>query len=92
MKIYCNTYNYIFEQNNKRNGNFRINYEPSLTENLINYYILDTTDKNIMTDKILNNNRNIKINYFNCDYTINRNRRMFDNFIETAPHRIANRY
>jgi hypothetical protein len=87
MKIYCNTYNFILKQNYKRNGNYRINYETTVTENLINFYILDTTDKQIITDKILNNNRNIKINYFRCNYDINNKRRMFDNFIEVSPHR-----
>jgi len=92
MKIYVNTYNYILNQNELRDDNYRINYEPCVTVNLIDFILLDTTDRNIIREKMINNNRNIKINYFRCDYRLDYNRRNRDNFIETAPHRINQRY
>lgn len=34
MKIYTNTYNYILRENRLRNGYYRINYKPCLTESI----------------------------------------------------------
>jgi hypothetical protein len=91
MKLYTDTYNYILSENNKYNGFYRINYETALTENIIDYYFLNKhhTSQEV-TNKILNNKRGIKINYFNNEYELDKNRRNLDNFTETAPHRIKN--
>jgi hypothetical protein len=84
MKIYCNTYNWIIDFNNKMNGNYRINYETSLTENIIDAYLLDKTIINNPDDiknAYKNNPRGIEIEYFNNDYFYNPNRRSRDNVL-----------
>lgn len=75
MEIYTRTYEYILHENTKRNGNFRINYEPSLTESIIDFYFLDTTNENEMRYKYLENERNITFDFFHCPYWHNSKRR-----------------
>ena len=81
MKIYCNTYNFGIEMNAKYNGNFRINYEPLLTESILDTYVGDIS-KHYTPDDIINaynnNPRGIEIIYFNCPYNLNGNRRHRD--------------
>jgi hypothetical protein len=83
MDIYTNTYKYILQENTKRNGYFRINYEPSLHENCINFYCADSPDPDILNDAFYNNSRNLKITYFSCPYTLYSNRRHRDVIFNT---------
>jgi hypothetical protein len=75
MSVYTNTYNYILEQNKEREGNYRINYEPCVTENLINFCILDTQDAELINNKFRQNSNNIQIQYFSCPYNLDKRRR-----------------
>jgi hypothetical protein len=84
MEIYTRTYEYILNENKKRNGNFRINYEPSLTESIINFYFLDTKNENEMRFKYLENEREIIFDFFYCPYFHNSKRR--DRDIVRNPH------
>lgn len=81
MKIYCNTYNFGIEMNNKLNGNYRINYEPLLTENILDTYLIDKEKYKTPEDiknAYNNNSRGIEIYYFQCPYNLNKNRRSRD--------------
>lgn len=75
MRIYTNTYNYILHENTARAGNYRINYEPCVTENVIDFCILDTRNANEIRERFLHNRNGIVIIYFACPYTLNKNRR-----------------
>ena len=81
MEIYCNTYNYILEQNELRQGYYRINFETCITESVINYNLVDSTDSYTLRDKIINNSRNIQIDYIKCNYIVDVNRRKLDTTI-----------
>jgi hypothetical protein len=87
LKIYCNTYNFILTQNTINNGMYRINYEPVVTENLFGK-ILDNSHKerpDLITE--LYNNAQLKIEYFELPYTLNKMRRSRETVHETAPWR-----
>lgn len=58
----------------KLNGTYDSTFEPYLTCNICDYifdsYKKQTKDPKEITEKMINNNRNIKINYFNSSYKL----------------------
>jgi hypothetical protein len=91
MQIYTNTYNFILKNNNDRNGDYIINYEICVTDNIAGCYVLENNrhDPNIITSRIINNKNNIKIIYFDAPYDVDKQRRLYqyNNFLEISPHR-----
>jgi hypothetical protein len=83
MQIYCNTYNWIIEQDKILLGTYDRTFEPYLNESILCCCFdtykeqINTTEKII--DKFLNNPRNIKIRYFNAPYLHSDKRKIFDN-------------
>jgi hypothetical protein len=83
LKIYCNTYNFILTINTKQNGNYRINYEPCVTENIFGK-ILDASCPNVKDHVTsLFQNAQLKIEYFELPYSLNRMRRSHETVQET---------
>lgn len=87
MKRYCSTYDRIFLLNEKYNGNFRLNYEVSLTEC---FWGEESFPK--YTNDILqrlhnaNNNCPYKIVFFNLQYDINNKRTLRDKIKRDNSH------
>ncbi len=77
MEQYCNTYSFIIKTNNENGGNYRINYEPCLTESFFNY-ALDLEKDNYQTILNMFSNAKYKVQYFNVHYDIDKNRRNRD--------------
>ena len=93
MDIYTKTYDNIIFLNEKMNGKYLINYELCLTESIfrmifcgdghnnlddcknLNYYSLV---KDYLELESLYNNLKVNIEYFNCSYSLNSNRRSKD--------------
>jgi hypothetical protein len=81
MEQYCKTYSFIIKTNNERNGSYRINYEPSLTESFCNY-ALDLDNDNYQTIINMFASAPFKVHYFTAPYEIDRNRRNRDTFFK----------
>lgn len=82
MKIYCDTYNWIIEQDKFLLGTYDSTFEPYLNESILSC-CFDTYKEQINTteainNKIFNNPRNIKIQYFSSPYCHSNNRRIKD--------------
>jgi hypothetical protein len=75
MRIYTNTYNYILRENKARNGNYRINYEPCVTESVMDFCILDSTNADEIRNNMINNKNGVEIVYFSAPYTHDKRRR-----------------
>ena len=86
MQLYCNAYNFGIEMNDKLNGDYRFNYETLITENMLGSYLIDKekykTEEDII-NAFVNNKRKIQINYFQCPYNLNKNRRNRDTIKHT---------
>lgn len=75
MKRYCSTYDFIFKLNEKYNGNFRLNYEVSLTECFWGEESFPAYTEDIVQRlHHANSNCPYKIVFFNLQYDINNNR------------------
>jgi hypothetical protein len=94
MKIYCDTYNWIIEQDKILLGTYDRTFEPYLNESILRCCFdtykqqINTTEKII--DKIVNNPLGIKIRYFNCPYKHSDKRRMVDNINRPIEIKIGN--
>lgn len=81
MKQYCKTYNFILNENNIKNGNYRINFEPCLTESFFNEaFPIDSDDCYIHMNNAYNKSK-FNVIYFTCPYYLNKTRRIRDNNI-----------
>lgn len=72
MRIYCKTYDFTLQTNRERNGYYRLNYEPTLTESICNRAITD--GDNYLSVIEMFENAPVVVKYINCPYELNPDR------------------
>ena len=82
MKHYCNTYNWIVEQDKILLGTYDRTFEPYLNESILcccfDTYKEQITTTEAINNKFFNNPHNIKIRYFSSPYTHSNKRSILD--------------
>lgn len=87
LKLYCNTYHFTLKMNKKMNGNYRINYEPCVNENICGA-IFEQSHPCIREHIIsLFTHAQLPIEYFELPYILNTKRRSCETVQELAPWR-----
>lgn len=79
MKQYCNTYNFILNTNKERNGYYRINYEPCVTEAFCEYAIVEEDTYQAIINMYAN--AKYRVEYFYAPYESDRTRRSRDTIL-----------
>jgi hypothetical protein len=96
MKIYCNTYNWVKENDIELKGLYNNTFEPYLNDNLFGHVFYNPFNKNPqltykeLEDLMVNNKRNLLIKYLPWKYDLSLFRRECDKSNQPVEGRIIN--